>query len=103
MIPWDLRMGAVICLAALAGCGPARAWREHFPDTAAGEKAVTRKLSAPRELAVFDGHEGLALAWDDLMEAVRLADVVVVGETHDDDIGHQVERAIVEDALARWP
>jgi len=90
-------------LVALSGCGPAGYWAGHFRDTAAGEKAVTHKLSAPRELAMFDGHSGLALTWDDLMEAVRLADVVVVGEGHTDAVGHQVELAIAEDALVRWP
>lgn len=92
-----------MCLAALAGCGPASFWREHFRDTLAGEKAVTRKLSSPRELAMFDGHDGAVVAWDDLLEAVRLADVVAVGEPHTDAVAHQVELAIAEDALLRWP
>ncbi len=97
------KLGAAACLSALAGCGPAGIWQEHFLDTLPREKAVTRTLSPPRELAMFDGHGGLALAWDDLLEAIRLADVVVVGETHTDPVAHQVELAIAEDALKRWP
>ncbi|HPD13543.1 MAG TPA: ChaN family lipoprotein [Planctomycetota bacterium] len=64
---------------------------------------MTRSLSVPRELAMFSGDDGLALAWDDLLEAVRRADVVVVGETHTVEAGHAVELALVQDALARWP
>ena len=102
MNPWGPTLGAVAALAALAGCGPPSFWRAHFADTLAGEKAVTHKLSAPRELAMFDGHDGLALDWDDLLEAVRLADVVVVGEMHNDATGHAVELAIAQDALSNW-
>jgi len=103
MTPWKVTLCVGVCVAALAGCGPAGMWSEHFRDTLSGEKAVTQKLAAPRELAMFDGRGGLALAWDDLMEAVRLADVVVIGESHTDAAGHQVELAVAEDTLKRWP
>jgi len=99
---WGPALGAVAALAALAGCGPAGFWSEHFRDSLAGEKAVTRRLSGPRELAMFDGSGRLALDWADLLEAVRLADVVVVGERHSDATGHAVELALAADALRLW-
>ncbi len=37
------------------------------------------------------------------MDAVAGADVIIVGEEHDDAVGHRVELAIVADVLDRWP
>ena len=53
------------------------------------------------ELLLFDGHTGDPLNWDDLMTRVAAADVTIIGELHDDAVGHAVQRAVVEDAIAR--
>jgi len=84
------------------GCGPSSFWPRHFQDTLAGSKAFSETPLPPRDLPMFDGRGGLVLDWADLMEAIRQADVVVVGETHTDAAGHKVELAIVQDVLERW-
>lgn len=37
------------------------------------------------------------------MDAVADADVIVLGEEHDDAVGHRFQLAVVEDVLQRWP
>jgi uncharacterized iron-regulated protein len=37
------------------------------------------------------------------MDAVAGADVVVLGEEHDDAVGHAFQLAVVQDVLRRWP
>ncbi len=37
------------------------------------------------------------------MDAVAGADVIVLGEEHDDAVGHRFQLAIVEEVLQRWP
>ncbi len=43
------------------------------------------------------------MGWDELMDAVAGADVIIVGEEHGNAVGHRVELAIVSDVLDRWP
>jgi uncharacterized iron-regulated protein len=57
----------------------------------------------PRELHMFTAHDGRPLSWDDFINAVAWADVVIVGEQHDDAIGHAFQRVLVEDICNRWP
>lgn len=52
---------------------------------------------------MFTGHDGRPLSWDDFINAVAWADVIIVGEQHDDAIGHAFQRALVEDVCERWP
>lgn len=56
-----------------------------------------------RRLPLFDGHDGQPLSWEELMTRVGQAEVVVIGEQHDDAVGHAVQQAVVEDAMTRWP
>ena len=55
-----------------------------------------------RELRIFDGHTGEALTWDDLLNQSEGAQVMVLGEQHDDRVGHAVQRVFVQDFIARW-
>ncbi len=55
-----------------------------------------------RDLPMFAGHDGRAIGWDDLMDAVAWADVVFLGEQHDDEIAHALQREVVAAAFARW-
>ena len=52
----------------------------------------------PRACAIFDGESGEALTWSSLMERVNQADAVMLGERHDDLMGHLVQQAVLEDA-----
>jgi len=86
----------------MTGCAAPSFWQRHFRDTLTGSRTFSGKPSPPRDLPIFDGRGGLAFDWADLLEAVRQADVVVVGETHTDAAGHKVELALTEDTLKRW-
>lgn len=55
-----------------------------------------------RSLAMFTG-EGIPLGWNDVISAAGWADIIIVGEQHDDAVGHAVELAIAEDVMSRWP
>lgn len=52
---------------------------------------------------MFEGETGRIATWSDLMEGVAWADVVVLGEEHDDEVAHRFQLAIVEEMLATWP
>ena len=52
----------------------------------------------PRSCAIFDGESGESLTWSTLMEKVGQVDAVMLGERHDDLMGHLVQHAILEDA-----
>ncbi|MEY3025053.1 MAG: hypothetical protein RJA16_1879, partial [Planctomycetota bacterium] len=37
---------------------------------------------------MFSGHDGRVVTWADLMDAAARSDVVILGEQHDDAVGH---------------
>lgn len=95
---------AVIGCATLNGCAQRGYFQTHTvaPATSAVVFAAAPE-SPPRQLPMFVGSSGVPLDWPGLMNAVAWADVIIVGEQHDDAKGHAVEEAIVRDALMRWP
>ncbi len=64
---------------------------------------AARRAKLRRTLPIFDGHDGARMKWEQLLEAAGGAEVVVLGEQHDDAVAHAVQLAVVEDALDRWP
>lgn len=55
-----------------------------------------------RDLPAFSGRDGTALSWSEMHDALDWAAIIIIGEQHDDAVGHDVQRAIAEDVLARW-
>jgi len=49
---------------------------------------------------MFSGHTARSLTWDDVHRAMQWADVILVGEQHNDAVAHQVELALVSDTVA---
>ena len=68
-----------------------------------GSTLVPRVQSGPRSLAMFRGDNGAPLDWYALSSGIRWADIVVVGEQHDDPNAHGVQQAIVDEVFAMWP
>jgi uncharacterized iron-regulated protein len=68
-----------------------------------GAQLVPRVQAGPRSLAMFEGDNGATLDWYALSSGIRWADVVIVGEQHDDANAHGVQRAILADTIAAWP
>lgn len=59
-------------------------------------------MDDPRRLPMFTG-EGHAMNWNDLLNALDWAEIIIIGEQHDDAMGHAFQLAVTEDTLARWP
>lgn len=66
-----------------------------YPDTA----VLPTAPFPPRALPMFAGNSGDILTWTDLMAGVFWADVIFLGEQHDDPVAHQVQRAVFVDAM----
>ena len=77
-----IRLIGVLCL---VGCSSSMVARDKEPPQ-------------PRSCVIFDGETGDVLAWPTLLERVAQADAVMLGERHDDQMGHLVQHAILEDA-----
>lgn len=58
---------------------------------------------APTGLPMFDGSNGKIMTWASLIDAIARADVVVLGEEHDDSVAHRFQLAVVSQVLASWP
>lgn len=54
-------------------------------------------------LPMFEGESGRILTWTDLMAGVAWADVVILGEIHDDAVGHDVQLAVIENIMSLDP
>jgi uncharacterized iron-regulated protein len=80
------------CTAAIAGCASS-------PD--GGASGATAEQI--RTLPMFAGDSGARLGWADLSERIAAADVIIVGEQHDDAMGHALQLAIVREAFTGRP
>ncbi|MDG2021604.1 MAG: ChaN family lipoprotein [Phycisphaerales bacterium] len=54
----------------------------------------------PRTLPVFDGTTEASISWDDLIARANAAEVIVIGEEHDDPGAHAVQLAIFKAVLS---
>ena len=86
----------------LGGC--TRNFYAHRAQAGADSEArIPVQRAAPRDLPMYEGESGRVATWADLMQGVAWADVIVIGEFHDDPEAHVVQRAVVEETLANWP
>ncbi len=65
--------------------------------------AARPSLDAARSCLIFDGVTGEPVTWDEVLDRVGAAQAIVVGETHNDAMGHAMQAALVEDMVTRWP
>ncbi|MBT3201645.1 MAG: ChaN family lipoprotein [Phycisphaerales bacterium] len=95
-------MFAVVSVAILlvaSGCGRERFFIENDRGVL-GAIPAEQSLSVPREMAMFAGDTGKRLAWTDLRDAMVWADVILVGEQHDDAAAHRIELELVRETIA---
>src|SRR5688572_27534426 len=59
-----------------------------------------RLLESGEELYVYNGRSGEPLTGRQVLNALRAADVVILGETHDDPMAHRLQERFVREALA---
>lgn len=109
-IPALRRLG--ICFGLISGCLLGAGCRQqesfHLDRPSAPGMQIAIAHSPPsadhaRDLAMFAGRDGAAMSWPDVMDAAAWADVIIVGEQHDDAVGHAVELAVVQDTMNQWP
>lgn len=81
----------------LAGCQSAQM---ASPTPPAAERY---SFTTARQLAIVDGVSGEAMSFADVVERAAEFDVVIIGEQHDDAMGHAFQGAYVEAVFARWP
>ena len=62
--------------------------------------SLIRLTDARETLGVYDGHTGDPMTGRRFVAALRDADVVLLGETHDDPVAHRLQERIVREALA---
>lgn len=78
---------------------PTIARKGEFPQV----DAATVADRDPRQLPVFDARSGDAIDWPSMLERLAGADVIILGEQHDDGVAHAVQLAVTQDVAARYP
>ncbi|MFO0962366.1 MAG: ChaN family lipoprotein [Phycisphaerales bacterium] len=109
LVPTTLRGRAALAAAGVlllaAGCrtrDPYASWTWYY-NPEPGSSVAPHVQATPYSLAIFEGKDGQAADWNALWNGVRWADIVIVGEQHDDANAHEVQRTIVEETFAAWP
>jgi len=101
---WRAGSIGLALLLAITGCATQGTPRPTAPlaHPAPGTPAAA-PAKAPRSVPIARGDGSGNLDWNGLLAAMGRAQVIIVGETHNDAFGHDVERAMVEDLLRCWP
>jgi uncharacterized iron-regulated protein len=96
---------ALAAVAALAACSTRNPYANDiwYYNPEPGSTLVPRVQSGPRNLAMFRGDTGMPLDWYGISVGIRWADIVIIGEQHDDEVAHGVQEAVVAETLAAWP
>lgn len=89
----------LILAATFAGCS---ALPPHATPTAAAV-AESPVPPAPQIDAIFDGRTGTRLDWTAVIDRLAAAEIVLVGEQHDNVAGHHLEAALTGALLRRQP
>ncbi len=99
------RTGLVAGVAALAltGCTTERYGEHDLHIFGPVHITETPSVETVRTLPMYTGDDGTRMGWADLINAIEWADVIIVGEQHDDAVGHAVQTAIMQDTVAGWP
>jgi len=93
---------AAVAIAAVCGCDRRHFFLENL-DSLPEAMLLARSAAPPPKVPIFAGHTGRRLSWRNVWAAVQWADVVMVGERHDDEAGHRVELSLVREAAALAP
>ncbi|HWB19986.1 MAG TPA: ChaN family lipoprotein [Phycisphaerales bacterium] len=95
----------ILSTISLAGChgGPMSSSIDgSSPENAVPSGRVV-SFADPREFPVFIGASGIPLSWQDVLDRASHAQVIVIGELHDDTHAHDLQLAILQDILKQNP
>lgn len=107
--PLKFAVAPILAMSLFVGCSSSpHYFQSHTPRPLLASPVLPSpgEIPAPadiRRLPMFAGHDGQALTWRHVLDAAQWADVIIVGEQHDDAVGHAFQNAIVSDSLARFP
>ena len=93
---------ACAIIVSLGGCARRNYFAAHPPIARTALNVQSPTAENARSLTMFTG-EGQPIVWNDVLDAAAWADVIILGEQHDDAVGHAVQLAVVQDVMARWP
>ncbi len=65
-------------------------------------RIATTEPSGPKWL-VYEAQSGSTVEWDSFIEVLAAADIVTLGEQHNNVLGHEIEAKIVAELLERQP
>jgi len=85
------------------GCASEGYFQQNVPHSYALALNSYDLQAAPRSLPMFTSDDGKPINWQDLLNAAAWADVIIIGEQHDDSVGHAVQLAVVQDTIQRFP
>lgn len=54
-------------------------------------------------IRIVDGIDAKQITWQTLINEMMFADIIIVGEMHDDPVGHAVELSLVTEVTKVWP
>lgn len=112
---WNVLLILLVTLFALSGCGRGSPATVDDPaQSRFGENGLDRRtrtrLAADEfrvefaglgvKAAMFDGRTAEPFLGRELLKSMREADVVLLGETHDDPVAHRLQTRLVAEALA---
>lgn len=89
---------ALLILPFLLLCGGCATLGGRPPHSGQAPAAVS-----PEAMCIVEGARGDTVTWETLVARAEAADVVLVGEQHDDLLGHQFEAALTKALLDRGP
>lgn len=96
----DRAARAAISLAALAILAVAGCASSPTAGSVATATPSPIELADARRVPAFDGRTGEMLSWPAILERLESADAIIVGEQHDDVMGHAVQTALTGDVIA---
>lgn len=85
------------------GCASRSYFQDNQPQSFAAAPQTYDLEAGPRSLPMFMSDGARAINWQDLLNAVAWADVIILGEQHDDSVAHAVQLAVVVDSIQRFP
>lgn len=115
---WTLWVGILIaCMAVLSGCrrdGPRALFGKRPAQTTFGPQGLDsatksayplrddaiRLTETDEQIYVFNGRTGEPITGRQMAQRLRAADVVILGETHDDPMAHRLQQRFVRQALS---
>jgi uncharacterized iron-regulated protein len=61
------------------------------------------EINVRQDVTIIEPTSGDCVGWPELLAQIDRADVVLLGELHDHEVGHAIQLAVVEDVMDKYP